>query len=182
VAGAGVGGQLAGAGQLQALDDRLQNKSTSEEEARKYRKTPSIPEGPMLWVGGDGSIAYRLASAVGADDEGERPEEGDDVPVVRVEAPDPFDQHLVHRAHLAPPLPFTSLLPPLLLGAPPPRPLRLVLFGATAAKPRLKTTPRNAPVGLTAPWMDGMEGGGKSLPRFLGGVWILPLFLLFGRV
>jgi hypothetical protein len=109
VAGAGVGGQLAGAGQLQALDDRLQNKSTSEEEARKYRKTPSIPEGPMLWVGGDGSIAYRLASAVGADDEGERPEEGDDVPVVRVEAPDPFDQHLVHRAHLAPPLPFPSL-------------------------------------------------------------------------
>lgn len=45
---------------------------------------------------------YGLASPVGADDEGERLEEGDDVLVVRIEAPNPLDQHLVHGAHLAP--------------------------------------------------------------------------------
>lgn len=66
MAGARVGGQLAGAGQLQALDDS------------------------------------RLAGAVGADDKGQRLEEGDDVLIVRVEAPDALDEHLVHRAHLAP--------------------------------------------------------------------------------
>jgi hypothetical protein len=46
--------------------------------------------------------AYGFAGAVRADDEGEGLEEGDDVLVLRVEAPDPLDQHLVHRAHLAP--------------------------------------------------------------------------------
>jgi len=66
VARARVGEQLAGAGQLQALDDS------------------------------------RLAGAVGADDKGQRLEEGDDVLIVRVEAPDALDEHLVHRAHLAP--------------------------------------------------------------------------------
>lgn len=69
MAGAGVGWQLAGAGQLQALDDCC------------------------------------LAGAVGADDEGEGLEEGDDVLVVGVEAPDPLDEHLVHRTHLAPQAP-----------------------------------------------------------------------------
>ena len=49
--------------------------------------------------------AYGFAGAVGADDEGERLEEGDDVLVLRVEAPDPLHQHLVHRAHLAAPAP-----------------------------------------------------------------------------
>ena len=42
---------------------------------------------------------YGFAGAIGADDEGERLEEGDDVLVLRIEAPDAFDQHLVHRAH-----------------------------------------------------------------------------------
>lgn len=55
VAGAGVGGELAGARELEALDD-----------------------------GG-------LAGPVGADDEGERLEEGDDVLVLRAEAPDALD-------------------------------------------------------------------------------------------
>jgi len=45
---------------------------------------------------------YGLASTVGADYEGERLEEGDDVLIVRIEAPNPLDQHLVHGAHLAP--------------------------------------------------------------------------------
>lgn len=55
MAGAGVGGELAGARELEALDD-----------------------------GG-------LAGPVGADDEGERLEEGDDVLVLRAEAPDTLD-------------------------------------------------------------------------------------------
>lgn len=63
VSGAGVGGQLAGAGELEALDD-----------------------------GG-------LAGPIWADDEGERLEEGDDVLVLRAEAPDALDKHLVHRTH-----------------------------------------------------------------------------------
>lgn len=77
VAGAGVRGQLAGAGELQALDDR------------------------------------GFAGAVGANDEGEGLEEGDDVLVLRIEAPDPLDQHLVHRAHLALPLLLLLLTSPL---------------------------------------------------------------------
>lgn len=52
-------------------------------------------------VGSGESNTYCLAGAVGADDEGEGPEEGDDVLVVGVEAPDPLDEHLVHRTHLA---------------------------------------------------------------------------------
>lgn len=64
----------------------------------------------------ESSSTYGLAGTVGADDEGERLEEGDDVLVVRIEAPDPLDQHLVHGAHLAPRGP-SCLLPrlPLLL-------------------------------------------------------------------
>lgn len=54
-----------------------------------------------------------LAGAVGADDESERLEEGNDVLVLRAEAPDPLDQHLVHRTHLSFSL---SLYSPLLFG------------------------------------------------------------------
>lgn len=54
-----------------------------------------------------------LAGAVGADDESERFEEGNDVLVLRAEAPDPLDQHLVHRTHLSFSL---SLYSPLLFG------------------------------------------------------------------
>jgi len=101
VAGARVGGQLAGAGQLQALDDSLQRQENraSKNQSGKH---------PISWVhrrgliGSGESNTYRLAGAVGADDKGERLEEGDDVLVVRVEAPDALDEHLVHRAHLAP--------------------------------------------------------------------------------
>ena len=54
---------------------------------------------------------YGLASTVGADYEGERLEEGDDVLIVRIEAPNPLDQHLIHGAHLAPRAPGASLPP-----------------------------------------------------------------------
>lgn len=64
LAGAGVGGQLTGAGKLEAFDDG------------------------------------RFAGAVGADDEGEGLEEGDDMLVFRIEAADAFDQQFVDRAHL----------------------------------------------------------------------------------
>lgn len=57
--------------------------------------------------------AHGFAGAVGADDEGEGLEEGDDVLVLRVKAPDPLDQHLVHRAHLALPLLLLLLTSPL---------------------------------------------------------------------
>jgi len=101
VAGARVGGQLAGAGQLQALDDSLQRQENraSKNQSGKH---------PISWVhrrgliGSGESNRYRLAGAVGADDKGQRLEEGDDVLIVRVEAPDALDEHLVHRAHLAP--------------------------------------------------------------------------------
>lgn len=49
---------------------------------------------------------YGLAGTIGADDERQGLEERDDVLVLRVEAPDPLDEHLVHGTH--PPLPLQN--------------------------------------------------------------------------
>ena len=43
---------------------------------------------------------YSLPGAVGTDDEGQRLEERDNVLILRIEAPDALDEHLVHRTHL----------------------------------------------------------------------------------
>lgn len=48
----------------------------------------------------EGVENYGFPGAVGTDNEGQGPEEGDDILVLRVEAPYPFDQHLIHRTHL----------------------------------------------------------------------------------
>lgn len=59
------------------------------------------------------ALDYRgFAGAVGADDEGQGLEEGDDELVLRVEAPDALDQHLVHRAHLRRRPPPAAAAPP----------------------------------------------------------------------
>lgn len=64
-----------------------------------------------------GRSRYCFSGAVGADDEGQGLEESDDVLVLGVEAPNPLDEHFVHRAHLSPSLPVSSCYSPKLMKA-----------------------------------------------------------------